>query len=107
LLGFFPRLKESSSASSTRQKAPELAAAVDAVKRTQATLFSPGPTTSPTDFNSPMHDLEAKVFGRLPDQTWFYPGHGKDGTLGTERPAIAAWRARGWFSGHVWAGSKG
>jgi hypothetical protein len=30
------------------------------------------------------------------DETWFYPGHGKDSTLGTERPAIPEWRARGW-----------
>lgn len=56
----------------------------------------PGRTTRPTDFTSLMDDLEAKVFGRLPDQTWFYPGHGKDSTLGTERPAIPRWRARGW-----------
>ena len=56
----------------------------------------PGRTTNPTDFKSLMDDLEAKVFGRLPDETWFYPGHGKDSTLGTERPAIPQWRARGW-----------
>jgi glyoxylase-like metal-dependent hydrolase (beta-lactamase superfamily II) len=56
----------------------------------------PGRTTNPTDFNSLMTDLETKVFGRLSDETWFYPGHGKDSTLGTERPAIPEWRARGW-----------
>ena len=56
----------------------------------------PGRTTNPTDFGSLMDDLEAKVFGKLPDQTWFYPGHGNDSTLGTERPAIPEWRARGW-----------
>jgi glyoxylase-like metal-dependent hydrolase (beta-lactamase superfamily II) len=56
----------------------------------------PGRTTTPTDFGSLMDDLEAKVFGKLPDQTWFYPGHGKDSTLGTERPSIPEWRARGW-----------
>jgi glyoxylase-like metal-dependent hydrolase (beta-lactamase superfamily II) len=56
----------------------------------------PGRTTNPTDFTSLMDDLEAKVFGPLPDETWFYPGHGKDSTLGTERPAIPEWRARGW-----------
>ena len=32
-------------------------------------------------------DVETKVFGRLPDETWFYPGHGNDSTLGAERPA--------------------
>ena len=56
----------------------------------------PGRTTSPEDFTSLMDDLEAKVFGRLPDATWFYPGHGDDSTLGAERPALAEWRARGW-----------
>jgi glyoxylase-like metal-dependent hydrolase (beta-lactamase superfamily II) len=43
-----------------------------------------------------MGDLETKVFGRPPDDTWFYPGHGKDGTPGAERPAIPEWRARDW-----------
>lgn len=56
----------------------------------------PGRTTSPEDFSSLMGDLEAKIFGRLPDETWFYPGHGKDSTLGAERPSLAEWRARGW-----------
>ena len=41
-------------------------------------------------------DLEAKVFDRLPDETWFYPGHGDDSTLGAERPQLGAWRERGW-----------
>jgi len=56
----------------------------------------PGRTTNPADFGSLMDDLEAKVFGRLPDDTWFYPGHGKDSTLGKERPHLPEWRARGW-----------
>jgi len=41
-------------------------------------------------------DVEAKVFQRLPDDTWFYPGHGDDSTLGAERPQLGEWRARGW-----------
>jgi len=32
----------------------------------------------------------------LPDSTWVYPGHGKDTTLGAERPHLAEWRERGW-----------
>jgi glyoxylase-like metal-dependent hydrolase (beta-lactamase superfamily II) len=43
-----------------------------------------------------MDDLEARVFGQLDDATWVYPGHGKDTTLGTERPHLQEWRARGW-----------
>ncbi|QSR31489.1 Zn-dependent hydrolase [Nocardioides sp. S5] len=56
----------------------------------------PGRTTSPEDFTSLMDDLEEKVFGRLPDDTWFYPGHGNDSTLGAERGSLAEWRTRGW-----------
>jgi len=56
----------------------------------------PGKTRSPADFTSLMNDLESWVFHELPDATWFYPGHGKDSTLGTERPHLAEWRARGW-----------
>ncbi len=41
-------------------------------------------------------DVETKLFGPLPDATWVYPGHGKDTTLGAERPALPEWRARGW-----------
>jgi glyoxylase-like metal-dependent hydrolase (beta-lactamase superfamily II) len=56
----------------------------------------PGRTTSPEAFTSLMNDLEERVFGRLPDDTWVYPGHGKDTTLGAERPHLSQWRARGW-----------
>ena len=41
-------------------------------------------------------EVETKIFGRLPDETWFYPGHGGDGRLGDERPHLAEWRERGW-----------
>jgi glyoxylase-like metal-dependent hydrolase (beta-lactamase superfamily II) len=62
-------------------------------------LFPGGPGNTgndPARFARLMDDLEAKVFGPLPDQTWVYPGHGKDTTLGTERPSLPEWRARGW-----------
>lgn len=55
-----------------------------------------GRTTNPEDHAQIMDDLEAKVFGRFGDGTWFYPGHGKDSTLGAERPSLTEWRARGW-----------
>jgi glyoxylase-like metal-dependent hydrolase (beta-lactamase superfamily II) len=41
-------------------------------------------------------EVETKVFDRLPDDTWFYPGHGNDSTIGAERPHLPQWRARGW-----------
>ncbi|PVZ08868.1 glyoxylase-like metal-dependent hydrolase (beta-lactamase superfamily II) [Actinomycetospora cinnamomea] len=56
----------------------------------------PGKTAGPAEFGSLMDDLEAKVFGRLDDDTHVYPGHGDDTTLGTERPKLGEWRERGW-----------
>jgi glyoxylase-like metal-dependent hydrolase (beta-lactamase superfamily II) len=56
----------------------------------------PGRTTRPEDFDSLMDGLEEKVFGVLPDETWIYPGHGNDTTLGAERPHLTEWRERGW-----------
>ncbi len=56
----------------------------------------PGKTVGETNFTSLMDDLEERVFGPLPDTTWVYPGHGKDTTLGAERPHLGQWRARGW-----------
>ncbi|MFC0504632.1 MBL fold metallo-hydrolase [Micromonospora costi] len=50
----------------------------------------------PERFAALIGDVEAKLFDRLPDETWFYPGHGKDSTIGAERPALPQWRARGW-----------
>jgi glyoxylase-like metal-dependent hydrolase (beta-lactamase superfamily II) len=47
-------------------------------------------------FTSLLDDVETKLFGTLPDDTWFYPGHGNDSTLGAERGSLAEWRARGW-----------
>ncbi|MBD8869361.1 MBL fold metallo-hydrolase [Nocardioides donggukensis] len=47
-------------------------------------------------FATLVHEVETKVFDRLPDDTWFYPGHGNDGRLGDERPHLAEWRERGW-----------
>ena len=56
----------------------------------------PGRTTTPADFTPLMDDLEERIFGPMDDTTWIYPGHGKDTTLGAERPHLGEWRARGW-----------
>ncbi|MGI8867785.1 MAG: MBL fold metallo-hydrolase [Mycobacteriales bacterium] len=56
----------------------------------------PGKTASPTAFTSLMDDLGSRVFDVLPDDTWVYPGHGDDTTLGAERPHLGEWRARGY-----------
>lgn len=56
----------------------------------------PGKTSRPADFSSLLDDLEGRVFADLPDDTWVYPGHGSDTTLGAERPHLQEWRERGW-----------
>jgi glyoxylase-like metal-dependent hydrolase (beta-lactamase superfamily II) len=55
-----------------------------------------GKTWSAEDFRSLIGDVSTKLFDRLPDETWFYPGHGDDSTLGAERPHLPEWRERGW-----------
>jgi glyoxylase-like metal-dependent hydrolase (beta-lactamase superfamily II) len=55
-----------------------------------------GKTTTPADFQSLIDDVEQRIFDVLPDETWVYPGHGDDTTLGVERPHLGEWRARGW-----------
>lgn len=55
-----------------------------------------GRTTNPEDFASLYRDVADKLFGRLPDETWVYPGHGDDTTIGRERPSLAEWESRGW-----------
>jgi glyoxylase-like metal-dependent hydrolase (beta-lactamase superfamily II) len=47
-------------------------------------------------FEQLITDVEERIFQRLPDETWFYPGHGDDSDLGRERPHLGEWRARGW-----------
>ncbi|MFC3241050.1 MBL fold metallo-hydrolase [Gordonia humi] len=55
-----------------------------------------GKTWQPGDFEILLGDVETKFFGRYGDDTVVYPGHGKDTTLGAERPGLPEWRARGW-----------
>lgn len=55
-----------------------------------------GKTAIAADFTSLLDDIEQRVFAPFGDDTWFYPGHGDDSTLGAERPNLAQWRERGW-----------
>jgi glyoxylase-like metal-dependent hydrolase (beta-lactamase superfamily II) len=50
----------------------------------------------PEAFASLFRDVNEKIFDVLPDESWVYPGHGNDTTLGAERPHLAEWRERGW-----------
>jgi len=47
-------------------------------------------------FHQLIGDVSTRLFDALPDETWFYPGHGNDSTLGVERPHVDEWRERGW-----------
>jgi len=49
----------------------------------------PGTTSTPEDRERLLDALGRKVFAALPDETWIYPGHGEDTTVGRER---AGWR---------------
>ena len=55
-----------------------------------------GKTSGPEDFAQLIDDVEQRIFDRLEDSTWVYPGHGDDTTLGAERGSLPAWRERGW-----------
>lgn len=62
-------------------------------------LFPGGVGNTQSDaarFTSLLDDVETRLFGQLPDDTWVYPGHGADTTLGAERPHVGEWRERGW-----------
>ena len=56
-----------------------------------------GNTKNPgQSFDSLIDDVTARIFDVYDDDTWFYPGHGDDSTLGAERPHLQEWRQRGW-----------
>ncbi len=55
-----------------------------------------GRTDDARAFDSLYSGVVSKLFDRFPDETWVYPGHGADTTLGAERPELPAWRERGW-----------
>lgn len=47
-------------------------------------------------FEALFADVTQRVFDVYDDETWVYPGHGSDTTLGAERPHLDEWRERGW-----------
>ena len=64
------------------------------------TLFPGGVGATRNDpsqsFPQLFQDVTTRIFDRHDDQTWIYPGHGGDTTLGAERPHLDEWRDRGW-----------
>jgi glyoxylase-like metal-dependent hydrolase (beta-lactamase superfamily II) len=62
------------------------------------TLFPGGPGNTqkdPVRFERIISSVRDRLFA-LPDDTVVYPGHGRDTTIGTERPHLDEWIARGW-----------
>ncbi len=62
------------------------------------TLFPGGPGNTWEDkqaFAQIIESIRTKLFV-LPDETAVYPGHGKDTTIGAERPHLEEWIERGW-----------
>ena len=56
-----------------------------------------GNTKNPgQSFESLYQDVVERVFRTHEDDTWVYPGHGNDTTVGAERPHLEEWRERGW-----------
>ncbi|MCE1178634.1 MAG: MBL fold metallo-hydrolase [Micrococcales bacterium] len=53
-------------------------------------------TNEGQSFDSLIEDVSSRVFDVYDDDTWFYPGHGSDSTLGAERAHLQEWRDRGW-----------
>lgn len=62
------------------------------------TLFPGGPGNTWGDkdaFAQIIESIRSKLFV-LPDDTAVYPGHGKDTTIGDEKPHLQEWIDRGW-----------
>jgi glyoxylase-like metal-dependent hydrolase (beta-lactamase superfamily II) len=62
------------------------------------TLFPGGPGNTWGDqkaFEQIIESIRSKLFV-LPDETAVYPGHGKDTTIGNEKPHLEEWIDRGW-----------
>lgn len=50
----------------------------------------------PERFAALIEDVQTRIFDIYDDDTWIYPGHGTDTTLGAERAEVQQWRERGW-----------
>jgi glyoxylase-like metal-dependent hydrolase (beta-lactamase superfamily II) len=62
------------------------------------TLFPGGPGNTqhdPVRFERIISSIRERLF-TLPDDTVVHPGHGRDTTIGAERPHLEEWIARGW-----------
>ncbi|MCL4313616.1 MAG: MBL fold metallo-hydrolase [Actinobacteria bacterium] len=63
------------------------------------TLFPGGPGNTSLaggDFATIIESIRTRLFARMPESTLVLPGHGVHTTIGTERPHLTEWIARGW-----------
>jgi hypothetical protein len=63
------------------------------------TLFPGGAGNTKTDlgdFDRIIESIDRRLYAVLGDDVVVMPGHGDDTTIGTERPRIDEWAARGW-----------
>jgi glyoxylase-like metal-dependent hydrolase (beta-lactamase superfamily II) len=63
------------------------------------TLFPGGPgntNDNATDFATIITSIDERIFGVFADDVTIWPGHGVESTIGTERPHLDEWVARGW-----------
>ena len=63
------------------------------------TLFPGGPgntTFEGGDFATIIDSIERRFYRIYGDETIFWPGHGRESTIGAERPHLDEWVARGW-----------
>ena len=61
-------------------------------------LFPGGPGNTRGDaqrFSQIIDSISSRLF-TMPEDTVVYPGHGKDTTIGTEKPHLQEWIDRGW-----------
>jgi glyoxylase-like metal-dependent hydrolase (beta-lactamase superfamily II) len=63
------------------------------------TLFPGGPgntTFEGGDFSTIIESIEQRFYRVFDDDTIFWPGHGKESTIGNERSHLDEWVERGW-----------
>jgi glyoxylase-like metal-dependent hydrolase (beta-lactamase superfamily II) len=63
------------------------------------TLFPGGPGNTnqdATDFATIITSIDERIFGVFADDVTIWPGHGRESTIGNERPHLDEWVERGW-----------
>ena len=62
-------------------------------------IFPGGPGNTnqdATDFATIITSIDERIFGVFADDVTIWPGHGRESTIGNERPHLDEWVERGW-----------